>query len=250
MKQEIIENREFSEVYAIGDIHGVPHRLKSNLRIMEDALLIQLGDFGMGFYKKVGELTDTKEYKNLKLLNDLLADNNNYLIVVRGNHDDPSYWTDDHIYNESFSNIYYIPDYTHLTIKNKKFLFVGGAISVDRNSPHRKEGVTYWYDEVLNKPPEDLEECDILVTHTCPSYHNKPTKAGDEFLDEFLKDDDSLLEDLQEERSIMDDIVEMVKPNINIHGHFHNRDKSTKSFEWGECNFRTFDIDECDIVGV
>jgi hypothetical protein len=46
--------------------------------------------------------------------------------------------------------------------------FIGGAISIDRTG--RKEGVSYWSDESIIYKPELIQNVDILVTHTAPSF--------------------------------------------------------------------------------
>lgn len=235
MDKKEVEKSNYESILMMGDIHGDYFFLKRYLGIAKNSLLIQVGDFGLGFKQHVSENL------MLEVINDICVENNNHLLVIRGNHDDPSAWEDGSDYNKELSNILFIPDYTHININEKDVLFVGGAVSVDRTI--RSEGSSWWPDEVLKPIPDKLKPCDILITHTCPSYHNKPCKV-DEFLRGYVERDLDLLDDLVEERSLVDEIVEIVKPKLNVHGHFHNAVVSEKEFEWGVCKFQTLDISE------
>ena len=236
MKREDIDNKTFQDIYVLGDTHGNMSKLGQYLQLIENSLIIQVGDFGLGFR------SETSEHNILNELNAKMKDSNTTLIVIRGNHCDPDRYGSGSPHE--FDRIYFPDDYSDLTVNNKKIIFVGGAISIDRVD--RVEGLGYWSGEPLQPIRDGLKNCDILVSHTCPSYHNNPAESGaDKMLDFYLNRDSTLLNDLKNERSIMDEIVETTKPQLNIHGHFHNKDNQTIKFEWGECYFDTVDIDEC-----
>src|ERR1700753_1506161 len=115
------------QILHLGDIHGRFENLKKLIKRYkigkndEVAYIIQCGDFGIGFHP-------TTDEENLHLLNKFLKRRNIIMIVIRGNHDDPSFFTGTHI----FSNLKLVSDYSTMDIYGIKYLFVGGAISIDR----------------------------------------------------------------------------------------------------------------------
>lgn len=80
---------------------------------------------GCGF----GTKDDSYFIDLFKKLNELLEKNNSHIVFVRGNNDDPSYFTDDKF---SFSNIHLVEDYSILKMKGFNCLCIGGSIPVDR----------------------------------------------------------------------------------------------------------------------
>lgn len=68
----------------IGDTHGIrPVFEVIDKNKIENSNLIHVGDFGLGFEEI------TKDVNNLKILDEMLIETNNYLYVIRGNHDNP-----------------------------------------------------------------------------------------------------------------------------------------------------------------
>ena len=115
------------KIILVGDIHGEYSRLRYNINRLnhEDAYIIQVGDFGMGFYK-------LNYYKNevFPKLNETLVNRNCHLYVIRGNHDDPEYFKQTNNPFD-FSNITLLEDYSELTLLSKSILLIGGAVSID-----------------------------------------------------------------------------------------------------------------------
>ena len=72
----------------IGDIHGKFAELTEQLTRLqiEHTTLIQVGDFGVGFFPLA------EEQAQLAALNDVLRTGDNQLYVIRGNHDNPAYF--------------------------------------------------------------------------------------------------------------------------------------------------------------
>src|SRR6476659_7355935 len=100
----------------IGDLHGKFRelaRLVAEKQII-NTTLIQLGDFGVGF------LPPAVEQAQLKDLDATLKSANNALYAIRGNHDDPSYFTGSPRY--PLSNIDLLPDYSLLSINDNPIL--------------------------------------------------------------------------------------------------------------------------------
>ncbi len=207
------------KVILLGDVHGNYHTIYDKLHkgILDDCLLIQVGDFGLGFREK------GLEQEEMKSLNKCLKRKKCELLVIRGNHDLPAYWKNSELnqhFNKTYSNITLLPDYYTKVINGKKVLFVGGAISIDRL--WRKEGVSYWSGEELDEPRFPITEHDILIAHTCPSRFNVSIKGGNDFIKRCLKEDPNLELDLKRERSIMDHIARASGVKKIWHGHMHN----------------------------
>lgn len=86
-------------------------------------MLIVAGDCGFGFEKK--EYYEQMVRRNVKRMNQA----NNWIVFVRGNHDNPAYF-DGSMFN--FKRFIAVPDYAILQACNHTILCVGGAISIDR----------------------------------------------------------------------------------------------------------------------
>ena len=154
----------------IGDVHGEFKELSNKLANtnVKNSTFIQVGDFGLGFKRKENEAAE------LNTLNKRLKDLNNEMYVIRGNHDDPSYFTS----NRSYSNILFLEDYTLLKVEGKNILLVGGAISIDRS--WRVLNNSYWLEEVfvydkikLENALRNFDRVDIVVTHNAPNENEK-----------------------------------------------------------------------------
>lgn len=208
-------------ILLIGDVHGNFRELTYQLseRKIHDMNLIQVGDFGVGFKKL------QHEQNELQILNSFLQAHNNVLFVIRGNHDDPAYFTG----RSAFSNIYYIEDYSIVEIGGKNILCIGGAISVDRLA--RTIGVNYWPNEKfvldegkLAKALASINQLDIVVTHTAPKEF-WPIEL-DYIVKYFATRDHSLLEELESERSDISALLKLIlnhgfSPTDWYYGHFH-----------------------------
>ena len=198
-----------------------------------------------------------KAFKNIsgqgklteKNMNDMLKENNTHILFTRGNHDDPSYFSNEII---NLSNVKTIPDYSIVKVTNEKetqhILCIGGATSIDRMSRIENDDYiasfggsrkSYWEDEqpVFNKEAfDEIKEAGIkinaVVTHTCPSFCYPTNKEG---IKSWLVYDKDLSRDLDIERGIMDNIYHrLIKEDrhpikIWCYGHFH--DSYTMEYE-------------------
>lgn len=144
----------------ISDIHGNYDVYREICK--EHDYTIQLGDFGLGFEKWNKEETPyiTPELHNHRF--------------IRGNHDSPLKCT---------KHPNWIPDGTIEEIDGLKFMFVGGAWSID--AVYRKEGESWWPDEECSEEKLALyakwfaeEKPDVMVTHDCPLYIAKKYCLG------------------------------------------------------------------------
>lgn len=201
------------QIIFVGDIHGefATMRFKLETAGVQDAYIIQVGDFGMGFHKP-GFYAQA-----LERLNDFLLESNNHLYAIRGNHDDPDYFrTTNNPFN--LSNITLLADYTELILLDKKMLFVGGAFSVDRC--YRVLNKSYWTDE-----PFVLREDFPFGKYDCVVTHARPAQSGlfstTHKIRDWLDKDLELERDLQAESELLSKLYELTKPPAWIFGHYH-----------------------------
>ena len=214
----------------LGDHHGEWCYLFDTIdtKKISDCYLISVGDSGIGF-------TDNKtQEKNNKWFNMEFKDRNISFMSIRGNHDDPDYFKGAN--RVSLSNFELIEDYTIMEYNGKKIQFIGGATSIDRTS--RREGISYWEQEVLNFNRDKCEEVDILITHTAPTWCFP--QQFNEMVYGWAREDAYLLEDLTEERAIMDEICKLCKPKLHLYGHFH----SSWTERINECMHKLLGINE------
>ena len=203
---------------------------KGRIALYANSLFIIAGDCGLGFNKP-------KYYEDLfEKFNKVLSYNNSYIIMVRGNHDDPAYFDGERV---NLSNIKAVPDYSVISAGGKNILCVGGAISLDRTwrikqeerinrfSTTKKKTI-YWKDEAPVYNQEALDDVtknikiDCVVSHTAPSFVNPENHAG---LDDWSVDDSTLVSDVREERRVLDKVFETLRdsdmrPKYWAYGHF------------------------------
>lgn len=229
------------QIILLGDIHGRIETLMANITKygIEDSIIIQVGDFGLGFMN-IG-----LETRLLNELDNYLGSKDIILLAIRGNHDNPFYWTEDRL--SFYDNIKLVKDYDTMVLNGFKFLFIGGAYSIDRDG--RKEGLDYWKgdrykglnlfwkEEVLNFKPEllmGLKDIDYVVTHTAPNLVYPFTTT------QF----DKKHPQVREERNNMSMLFNILNNNNNIkkyfYGHFHESNRKNVF----DTEFILLDIDE------
>lgn len=209
-----------------GDIHGEFPTFFYNLKsIGKNVLVVVCGDIGLGFYKPKYYLDTLSKYdKDLK-------DKNIYVAFVRGNHDDPSYFTEESPCPdlENLSNIVLVKDYQVVMTDLGNILCVGGARSVDRY--WRIPGISYWAEEEIQKIPKTFFRAlhnrdlyiDYVVTHSAPDFCEPKSKGG---LDHFQLYDHMVISDCEKERSLLTTLYNKLIENefeikYWIYGHFH-----------------------------
>lgn len=176
---------------------------------IENCYIICVGDGGEGFISK------DKQLRQFEYLNNEFKNKNIEYKSIRGNHSDPYFFQKENII--SLSNFELIEDYSVYQHDSKLIQFIGGAISIDRTG--RKEGVSYWKDEKLVFDKDKCQKVDILVTHTAPSWCFP--QQFNEMVYGWAKEDAYLLEDLTDERAVMNEIFKLCKPSLHLYGHFH-----------------------------
>ncbi|MCQ2335399.1 MAG: metallophosphoesterase [Paludibacteraceae bacterium] len=232
-------------LFCVGDIHGEYGGLSVWMKTydMQNACLIFCGDIGLGFN------SEAYYQQTFQKLNRECKKRNVTLLFVRGNHDDPSYFTEQKI---RFSHIQSVPDYTIVSVAGHTVLCVGGGISMDRQYRLQRMMVEaqkyarfhgcllaeakelaphlYWADEPPSFNEEALLEIyeasiqiDTVCTHTCPSFAEPRTKDG---IESWLAQDADLARDIDNERAVMDQLYQHLISHGHplqtwCYGHFH-----------------------------
>lgn len=227
---EIIDIKD-REIYVMGDIHG--EYQEAYMRNVQHACIILAGDVGFGFhhYKYYTGCMYPKAEKWLER-------NDNIIICVRGNHDDPAYYKGKLFYEE---RMMCVPDYTVIKGYHHTVLCVGGAVSIDRTYRYdmnalRPGGPQYWWaDEAPVLDEDKIREIteagyriDTVVSHTCPDFCYPINKGvTNSTLEHWLSVDPPLRTDLINERSVMTEIYHLLTDEYDhplkrwIYGHYH-----------------------------
>jgi len=171
--------------------------------------LYQLGDFGFtltdDFFKKVTEI---------------MSDRSLTIHWIDGNHDNhdlirswptrpgESFWVSD--------CIEYLPRGYRWEIEGVSFLAMGGAVSIDRD--RRTEGVSIWYGEHISYAEAELAvnggHADIILSH------DVPFGPLEEELNSYRV---PYQEAAEGNRKTLLAIVDVVRPSLIAHGHYHYR---------------------------
>lgn len=235
-------------VLLLGDIHGNFSNLKWQIERMklEDCTIIQVGDFGIGFF------SIEKDLATLADLDSFLHERKIKMFAIRGNHDNPAFFKGDHVYQ----NLELLSDYTVRKIEDNNYLFIGGAVSIDRlyrkntDLGYQNIGLgrrSYWEDEIVvwNDKISEIEGVDILVTHTAMSFCTPDNKLGyGPIVEDFADRDKFLKADLAVERNLMDRIFNKLVIKNNIKKHFYGHFHSTAVTLMGDCEHRLLNINE------
>lgn len=180
----------------IGDIHGEYGTYFQTLQ-MTTGNSVQVGDFGIGF----GPVPE----------NILHAQETGQHRFIRGNHDNPNTCP---LYRG------YITDGTIETFGNTKVMYIGGAMSIDKD--WRTPGVTWWHNEELSYADLMMltdkytnEKPDIMITHECPDG------VVDELLGSVIPGFRRFPDSGSITRDAFQRMLELHKPKIWIFGHWH-----------------------------
>lgn len=162
------------DIYLIGDTHGSFVNIE-RLNNTSDSIIIVLGDFGFIWDKN-------RMYNELYKLQKTMADRNNILLFVDGNHENFEL-LDTFPVIDKFGgkvrrikdNIFHLMRGEVFNIENKSFFVMGGANSIDKE--WRLNRVSWWAEEDITARDienglDNLEKVnntvDYVLTHTCP----------------------------------------------------------------------------------
>lgn len=240
-----------TDIYAIGDLHGHYDSLINWIKRFDiiDSAIIVCGDVGFGFEKP-------GFYEQLcNKFEKACSERNVTIFMLRGNHDDPSYFNGgNRINTEHFKAI---PDYSVISNGEHNILCIGGAVSIDRttriaewrqnvykymiwhNCPldvaeAKVTSKTYWedekpylYDEALDELVLNDIKIDIVCTHDAPPFCPPLSKDG---IGDYLTMDEKLSDDIDESRNVFSEILaRLVLDNHPVkkwvYGHYHNHEQ-------------------------
>lgn len=212
-------------IYVTGDIHGEVRTLlnwldKCRIPHEKDQIIVLLGDAGLNYFGK----NKDRERKVL------LQDSNRTYFCIHGNHEKrpesiSSYyqllWNDGLVYVEDeFPNLLFAKDGEVFDLEGLTTLAIGGAYSVDKW--YRLCHGWNWFEdeqipverraEILEKVKQ-LEEVDLVLTHTCP-YQWMPR---DLFIDGL---DQSTVDNSME--YWLTEVEAALKYRYWLFGHFHD----------------------------
>lgn len=230
---KIIKYPDAKQVLVSGDIHGdfrgIVFKL-CNQYGLKDTLLIVAGDCGFGFEKPGYYETVYNQ------LSGRLRKANDWVVFIRGNHDDPSYFSEEKV---SYKRWRCLPDYSVVQACGHSILCVGGAISIDRymrkeeNARRAERGhiqtAVWWPDEVPVYDEDAIAfipvevPIDTVISHTAPSFCELNSHRG---LQSWAAKDPELISDVEKERKAMDRIFIKLKEDEQpvkrwYYGHFH-----------------------------
>jgi len=220
-----------------GDIHGYWGHLNALINRKKPDKLIICGDFGFWphfhqskNFHRPGMPWDQYGVKN--------PDTDIYWID--GNHENheviaamvEEHGRDKPILMEDFKNgnVYYMPRCSTMKVEGHNCLFIGGALSIDKDS--RVEGVSWWRNEVLsysdyrNLPDEAV---DVVFSHTIPSCVTNKLPDMSQYLS--AKFDDPSCK-------ILEEVFYKYKPKQWFFGHFHKQ----YQFDFENCSFTGLDM--------
>lgn len=174
-------------------------------------------------------------YDKFNILNDVLADNNTHILFVRGN-DDPKYFTDELL---NLSNVKTIQDYSVIKLNKFNCLCIGGQVSLDRlwkSEQEKRIGKKmFWEDEHITFDEDAINailskyKISCIVTPSSPSFAYPGTNVFKK--SPWVAKDKTLLNDLNDERVIMDRIYNKIiesksKPYIWTYSRFDTSNQS------------------------
>ena len=187
------------KVRFIGDVHSKWGVYRKLIKGVERSL--QVGDFGVGF---TNPMTD-KPYSNPPY--DAMSKGQHFFI--RGNHDNPG---------ACKRHPFWVKDGGSAFGRDDIFC-VGGAVSIDKD--RRTEGYDWWHDEELSYKElcslmevYELVKPKVVVSHECP----------DSVITRVVHEQGKFKYDIPcTTRQCFDNMLEIHKPDLWIHGHWHFR---------------------------
>lgn len=217
--------------YLLGDHHSNHDDLIHALlrRGLRDVRIIHVGDGEEGYPNSWDDETAER-------LNNAFASLEIEYLSIRGNHSNP------HVFGGSvmLPNFKLIPDYTRMEINGESWLFVGGAVSINRSD--REENKTWWKNEGMELRENLAHPADVLVTHSGPTFTNPPANDLVRCYARFEETigQTTLEQELIDEQLRHDRLFELVKPKNWYFGHYHH----SATHNYNGCIIRQLDCAE------
>lgn len=214
----MILNNDMRTLYFCGDIHGDWKEFIWTALTryhIKDADIGILGDFGIGFDKTMPNLYQWAEKK--------LEAADVTIFAIRGNHDDPGYFTNTEKY--SYPRLKFLEDHKIYEFCDRKIYTIGGANSTDVSwrlaaneslAAKGKDRRVWWPGEDIVKKYEGLpDKVDIIISHSAPLsflpvIQKFPETPGWQY--------DKILE----ERKYLDYVLKEINSDYWYYGHFHS----------------------------
>ena len=221
--------------YIIGDTHGAFHAVKQWIDEYAEKgdTIISVGDFGSTAYPK-----------RLEALGKRLDDAGVRCLVNRGNHSIPIF----HQERRRFGNgaLKFMSDYSVETVGSRTYLFLGGAVSVDRLQ--RVEGKNMWRGEEFQYNEEILKEVrgiDTIISHSVPLFAAPRPVGEGYFINHFVRQGDrNLKRDLIAEGSDLLNAYSILSENNVVKNFYAGHWHCTHRYDRRPTTFRILDIDE------
>lgn len=206
---------EPSRIAFAGDWHANASWARSAIQYAKDRgadVIVHVGDFGYTFESRFVRAVVSELF-----LLDIP------LMFVEGNHDDPGQLRGPLAPNglrEIGQHLWHIPRGSRWTWHGEAFLGCGGAHSVDRQ--WRVPGYSWWPEETITDA--DVQRCieggatDWLIAHDCPTGVLIPGIDDRTGPAPFPAAE---IEASQEHRKMLCRIVDAVRPQTIVHGHYH-----------------------------
>lgn len=211
------------DLYFCGDIHGDWKEFIWTLTRrygIKNSDIVVLGDFGIGFDKTMPDLYKWAEKK--------LESSDLIIRTIRGNHDDPAFFTDEEKY--SYPRLRFLEDHRVYEICGRKVYTIGGACSTDvewRLSTNEslasrgKDRRVWWEGEGVIQNKENLpDKVDIIISHTAPL-------AFLPVIQKFPETPEWQYEKILAERKYLDYILREVNSDYWFYGHYHDHYSGT-----------------------
>jgi hypothetical protein len=235
-----------------GDWHGNERWGKTVIReagelLLPPRIILQAGDFGVwhppGEVKwKWGEEEMVRD-SYLTEIENALADADTELWFADGNHENHPL-----IAELTRDSPYLTPHIRHLSRgerwewHGKKWLALGGAVSVDKNL--RRAGIS-WHpeEEITDEQKEKVirdGKADVLLSHDCPGW--VPLNLDPDPPKAWL----SQIPFAEAHREVMSEICDVVQPSWIFHGHYHISANQFLSVPWGACRVISLDTDDTE----
>lgn len=216
------------KILFLGDTHGdisAWHDAIFTAKENEIGTIVQLGDFGYWEHTEKGY-----EFIQTVSMSLRLSNINGYFID--GNHENHTMLR--HNYTETNDegfvivrqNLLYIPRGHRWVWDGVKFLGLGGAYSIDKNS--RREGSSWWPEEMITTGEAyravEGGYVDVMLSHDAPAY-----VPLNRIIPGFFKDDQNTYQN----RKLLQQVVEHTHPKRLFHGHYHHRYDFDLIDTWG-----------------